>query len=351
MNNIFCVTSYNSVGCTFIDWSVYFLSGQLQHYNVKLDQWLPVSQNPLIALNAHGHAKNHPSGLVATKNFIEQLGQLSPDTLHSIYPGPLVPTIVAEHLKIPIDKISDARTFDFIKQYRKNDYNEIFKLCGEKKLKIVFVSSDPGTILYFNQKRVIPRLVNHYNKHAVDVEQARDIFHQVFFNQNQEQWKDLVNTWDKREQMALNSRPFDQALIAFDPDSTYPYLWVNSIDLWTRTSEVIKKIMNYLGVPIDNKRFEQWLPVCLSWQKIHLDILDFCFNQDHIVKSIVNNWDCKIDLTFDQEVIIQHCLIYHYGLNLKTWQLKKFPANTKDLHKLLEPNIHSVTDIYSRLTT
>jgi hypothetical protein len=36
MKNIFCVTSYNSVGCSFIDWSVYFLTEQAEHYNVKL---------------------------------------------------------------------------------------------------------------------------------------------------------------------------------------------------------------------------------------------------------------------------------------------------------------------------
>jgi len=84
-----------------------------------------------------------------------------------------------------------------------------------------------------------------------------------------------------------------------------------------------------------------------DWQKKQLDLLDFCYNQPHIVDAIVNNLYYEIDLTFDQEIIIQHCLIYQHGLNLKTWQLEKFPNNTQDLHKLLEPNIHSVENIYN----
>ena len=47
-----------------------------------------------------------------------------------------------------------------------------------------------------------------------------------------------------------------------------------------------------------------------------------------------------------QEAIVQHILIYKYNLNLKNWQLKKFPDNTQDLHKLLETNIHPTKILY-----
>ena len=167
----------------------------------------------------------------------------------------------------------------------------------------------------------------------------------MFFSQSLEKWKDLSldNVWDLREQMALNLRPFDLSRIEFVPDQHLSYLWINSIDLWTRTPQVIEKIMKYLQLPVGKEQWDQWLPVCLNWQKIQLDILEFCFNQPHIVKAIVNNWDYEIDLTFEQEVIIQHCLIYQHGLNLKTWQLERFPCNTRDLHILLEPNTHQVS--------
>ena len=73
---------------------------------------------------------------------------------------------------------------------------------------------------------------------------------------------------------------------------------------------------------------------------------------DDTMKCIVNGWYKELpELTFDQEVIIQHALIYKHNLNLKTWQLSKF-TNTKQLYQLLEPNIHDLSkNINSRLTS
>ena len=99
--------------------------------------------------------------------------------------------------------------------------------------------------------------------------------------------------------------------------------------------------MKFLNIAIDVKVWDHWVDVYHNWQEMQLNILEFNINFDHIMNAIVNNWYYEIgDLTFEQEIIIQHCLIYQHGLNLKTWQLEKFPANAQDLHKLLEPNIH-----------
>jgi hypothetical protein len=344
MSNTFCVTSYNSVGCTFIDWSVYFLSGQLQHYNVKSNQWLPVSQNPLTHLYAHGHAKNHPNGLALTKKFLEQIESQPSDLLHSIYPVILLVESAIEQLNLSPESLSDAQVFADLMKFRKHDYNEILKLCNQKQIKTVFVADDPGTILYFAQERTVPKLSIDRDTESALMTQKRDDFQNMFFNQSQKNWKELGldNVWDLREQMALNIRPFDPGRIDFVPDHDLSYLWINSVDLWTRTPWVIKKIMKYLQLPFSSEKWDQWLPVCMSWQKIQLDALEFCYNQPHIVNAIVNNWNYEIDLTFEQEIIIQHCLIYQHGLNLKTWQLERFPNNTQDLHNLLEPNIHPI---------
>jgi hypothetical protein len=77
--------------------------------------------------------------------------------------------------------------------------------------------------------------------------------------------------------------------------------------------------------------------------------LNFCWNIDNICESIVNNYYLDIgayNLDFWQEAILQHILIYKYKLNLKNWQLEKFPTNTQALHKLLEPNIHPTEILY-----
>jgi hypothetical protein len=344
MNNVFCVTSYNSVGCTFIDWSVYFLSNQSQYYNVKSSRWLPLSQNPLTGLNSHGHEKNHPQGYDTTKHFIEHIESLSSNQLHSIYPWALLPGAVADYLNLSPESIGDPDTLKRITQFKKDDYNELLNFCHTKQIKTVFVQADPGSILYYQKKRVLTYLLLDYKTVATNIQQLNDEFQTVFFNNSIADWQSrgLTETWDVRERLALDTRPFDQDLIDFVPDLQHPHLWINSLDLWTRTPDILEKIMKFLELPIDCEKFNQWLPICSKWQKIQLDILEFCFNQEHIVNAIINNWHYEIDLTFDQEVIIQHCLIYQHGLNLKTWQLEKFPKNTKDLHKLLEPNIHPI---------
>jgi hypothetical protein len=344
MNNVFCVTSYNSVGCTFVDWSVYFLSNQSQHYNVNTSRWLPVSQNPLSGLNAHGHEKNHPQGHDTTKHFIEHIESLPSDRLHSIYPWALVPGAAADYLNLPPESIGDPDTLKRITQFKKDDYNKLLNLCHAKQIKTVFVQADPGSILYLLKKRVLTYLLLDYKTVSTNIQQLNDEFQTVFFKNSIADWqaRGLTEIWDVRERLALDTRPFDQDAINFVPDLQHPHLWINSIDLWTRTPDVIEKIMKFLELPINDEKFNQWLPICREWQKIQLDSLEFGFNQEHIVKAIINNWHYEIDLTFDQEVIIQHCLIYQHGLNLKTWQLEKFPNNTKDLHKLLEPNIHPI---------
>lgn len=344
MNNVFCITSWNSVGCTFIDWSVYFLSNQSQHYNVSLNRWLPVSPNPLTEFTAHGHDKNHPQGYDATKSFIEHIETLTSDRLHSIYPGSLPHGAAAEYLNLPPESISNTETLKHIIQFKKDNYHKILNLCYAKQIKTVFVQSDPGSILYFQRRRTLAYLLLDYITPDTTEQQIKEEFQTVFFNKSLTYWKDnrLTEIWDVRERLALDTRPFDQDLINVVPELKQPHLWINSLDLWTRTPDVLEKIMKFLELPINHEKFNQWLPICSKWQKIQLNILEFCFNQRHIVDAIINNWYYEIDLTFDQEVIIQHCLIYQHGLNLKTWQLEKFPKNAKDLHKLLEPNIHPI---------
>jgi hypothetical protein len=243
---------------------------------------------------------------------------------------------------LPLESIGDSDTLKRITQFKKYDYTKILNLCSSKQIKTVFVQIDPGAILYLRKKRALSYLLLDYKTTATNAQQLNDEFQTVFFNKSLLDWQDrgLTEIWDVRERLALDTRPFDQDLINFVPDLQHPYLWINSFDLWTRTPDVLEKIMKFLELPINDEKFNQWLPICREWQKIQLDSLAFCFNQEHIVKAIINNWHYEIDLTFDQEVIIQHCLIYQHGLNLKTWQLEKFPGNTKDLHKLLEPNIH-----------
>jgi hypothetical protein len=101
--------------------------------------------------------------------------------------------------------------------------------------------------------------------------------------------------------------------------------------------------MSYLGKSIDDARWNHWVTVYTKWRNVHLDVLRFGWNLSHVVEAIVNGYDydlTPLNLDIIRESIIQGHLIKYHGLNLKTWNLDKFPFNTKDLHDLLEPVIN-----------
>ena len=334
---IVCSTSTQSVGCTFLDWSVHFLTGQAEFFNV-LRGWTPLTHNPVTKLNAHGHEKNHPAGQTETQILLSRLSKL--DALTSLYPLPIRFGQAAKKLNININQASQQQ-WDEVFEFQRTDYNQMLELCAKNNVKIIFVALEEHLSVYAKTVRSLDRLP-FKNQPAQSVQHIHDDLDQVFFKDSVNTWNELglTDIWDVRERYALN-----QDLIKWQPmsvDLNFDHYWINAQNLWYNGESEIPKIVQWLGLEIDPARFESWLPVYREWQQLQLDTLQFQYNYQHIVDSIVNNWSYSIDLTFEQEVIIQHCLIYQHGLNLKTWELKKFPNNTQDLHKLLEPNIHPV---------
>lgn len=342
MSKKICITSTHAVGCTFVDWSIHFLSGQTKHYNADLNQWVELNKNPIDKINAHNHKKNHPAGYLETKLVLDKFDTLPDDVIASVYPQKLFLHVAGEKLNLPVSQ----STFDTLSQFIKDDLNKIFDLCTQTQTQMIFVLPDTRASLYNQNIRVVERFITSSAVPSSEQELIEDC-QELYFKDSIQRWKDLNLTepWDIRERMALDMRPGE-----FSDNYKYnlhhPHLCINCLDLWTRTEAVLKRIMHYLDLDIVPERLQQWLPICAKWQEMQLSMLDFVFNQPHIVDAIVNNWYHEIDLTFQQEAVIQHYLIYQHGLNLKTWQLSKFPSNTQDLHQLLEPNIHPVPKIY-----
>lgn len=337
-----CVTSVNSVGCTFLDWSIHFLSGCNEFYNTKAQSYIPLTLNPVTSTNAHGHLKNHPSGVDQFEQYVNMFDQLSNKQLHSVYPVPL--HIDKAATQLGIDHTQIHKNYSILNQYVQDDYNRLLQMCYQRGIKIVFVASDPRVPFYLMNQRTLDRWFAKPGKPNSTADASKEI-QEIFFNNSISTWTSLglVNVWDERERRALDLRISTDTLeVKFE----FPHLWINALDLWTRGDSIIHKVMEYLELPIDATRLAQWIPIFKSWQKIQVNNLAFDYNCEHIVNAIVNNWYYQIDLTFDQEVVIQHLLIYKHNLNLKTWELSKFPDNTQDLHKLLETNIHQVDEIY-----
>ena len=348
MNNIVCVTSPVSVGCTFLDWSIHFLSGKNKFYSTKNLEWIPLSTDPVLKTNAHGHKKNHPDGYNSAWQCVNQLSAVSKTELLSFYPVPLYAVIAGKDLNI-LDTL-DSDKQKQIQQYQQADYAKMINSFIKSDIKVVYVSLNKHHILYTNQPRQLDR-IHFSNKSANSLSDWHNHIDQLFFSNSVKQWEQLglTSVWDRRERLALCNRPFDPGELMEDLeiDRSAEYCYIDAQSLWYNGKNTVKKIMEFLNVTIDNTAWDHWVSVYHRWQQMQLDILDFSINFEHIMNAIVNNWYYNIgELTFEQEVVIQHRLIYQYGLNLKTWQLDKFPSNAQDLYKLLEPNVHPVTTIY-----
>lgn len=338
---LIAVTSVFSLGGTFLEWSINFLCGKTQYHNHKLGP-VELTANPLLGKNAHSHKKNHPLGLLATCDMVESM--IDQTDFISLYPAPMPLFLVAENLGITTrENFSGISTDQWQKilQYQTQDYNQSLSWLAGKQGKIVFIDVDQSMSLYTKELRNLEQLW--YTDQVIpNADNHRLGFDLVFFQESHKHWQrlGLTDKWDIRERLALSMRPFELTKPAVD--LSIPHYWIDSRELWFDGWRKMPDIIAWLELDLDQSRWDQWAPVYQKWQQTQVDSLKFQFTYQHIVDAIVNGWSYPIDLSFDQEIIIQHLLIYNHNLNLKTWQLENFPNNTKLLHELLEPNIHPI---------
>jgi hypothetical protein len=341
MNRKICIFSDNSVGCTFVDWSLYFLSGQTNFYYAPKDMLLPLVDNPIESCNAHKHQKNHPAGLDMTRDYFEKFQNKNFDSnLFSVYSQRVRSSVAMKLLNI---KFIDAQNFESILEYQRQDTQNLFDWCNNADIDLVHVTSTNVPPLYFLEARSVGYFLSK-NQLASSQEQLDQEFHEIFFKESVKQWYSmgLTNIWDVRERMALDLRPF--FLYTLPVGACQPHFKVNCQKIWSNQNFIVD-LLDYLKITIDKQRFEVWKTIYRTWQTMQYTQLEFAYKFNDIIAATVNGWFMPIDLNFAQEVAVQHALIYRHGLNLKTWQLNKFPANTQLLHQLLEPNIHSVESI------
>jgi hypothetical protein len=342
MSKIVCVTSIEPLGCTFLDWSILFLSGCQKFYQTDIEQFVPLVSDPVTQINAHQHQKNQCSGYQNTVQLLKKLKLINSDC-KSFYPFPLNPGQACVDLNISEDQV--AASWPEVYEYIQNDYRRLLQeLATDPDVQLIFVECSPELSLYnkLSQRAQdvfgFANLTNTYPDSTANKQAEID---RLFFQDNT-QWLD--NIWDQRERRALNTRWFDYK--HFDVDYRLSMLRLHGLELMWMGENALNKTMRYLNRPILN--IDHWNTVYSKWQKIHIQTYDFVLNFDHIMRCIISGHSYQLpELTLDQEVLIQHCLIYQHNLNLKTWKLEKF-TNTKQLHDLLEPNIHDLTAL--RLT-
>lgn len=350
-SNIVCSLSSMSVGCTFIDWSIHYLSSKDRYYSTKSKSWIDLVSNPLQKFNSHGHQKNHPFGFDSTRQAIQHLETL-PDHLYSLYPVVRLAVLVAQELELDIHNFRDKSVRKAIYDYQVDDAVKLFALCCDRT-KTIYVADDSRTanlFAHFSRQTDIKFTSTEKPTSLQELEDEQD---QLWNADSIRTWESigLTDIWDKRERRALDMRPAGELIDPFlHADFSLPHFCLTTRDLWANGEIVFVDMMDYLDLKIDPKRWDHWVRVYRQWRTGPSAIQRFVDNLDHVLECIVNGWQYPLpDLQFEQEAMIQHFLIYRYGLNLKTWQLVKFPNNTIDLHKLLEPNTHPLVNTYRDL--
>jgi hypothetical protein len=248
----------------------------------------------------------------------------------------------SQQLGITVTEGIDTAQTQQVSDLIKHDYANMFKKCCRDADHVIYLHAGPEIALYHaNLRSKASSLLQ--DSILLDQQDLVDEFDKIFFNNGKTSIESTV--WDLREYYALNARPTAQFTVTVD--FKLPHLWIDCRSFWNFGENTIQQIMNYVELDVDPSRLSAWIPIYYTWQKQQIQHLNFCYTLPHIIDSIINNWDYSIEnLSFEQEVIVQHFLIYQHNLNLRNYQLDKFPNNAKDLHKLLESNIHIVKDIY-----
>jgi hypothetical protein len=312
-------------GGTFLTWTLYYLSGQTHYFSVRKQSVVPLTDNPLTTKNAHGFEPNQPWTDDEFKKFL--------------------PLLV------------DTEEYMYMHEFRSGTKESVQQIF-EQSSKVVVLSIHPDQILY--QCGYTPRaaLIHAWGFRGKlsDPDDIYNDFTDHFFKESKQQWKktNLTDVWDKREFIALNFDPFNySSILDYIGDNTN-YYHVDALNLWTNFDQTLHKLFDYLGVSMSQGRYQTWLLVYNQWKNMHTKRLMFAQNFKTIVDNILSGIDFDLtafDLDIQQEAAIQHFLIYKHNLNFKTWQLVKF-TNTKQLHDLLESNIHDLSRSQnSRLTT
>lgn len=320
----------HAVGGTFLVWTIHYLAGHKEYFSVEYNQWLPVPDSPLTDRNAHGFVPNAPERFTDFNKVINVLDHVKSDTFHS--------------MRLP----SFERDYSVKKTWEQYDESLVKAIDILHQQKSPMVRLVNRSVLWHSKLefRDVLSIFLYEPVNGENDEGMWEVIVKVFFQKDFEKWRELnlTDIWDYREFIALNYPFYDESwqMMGVNFDHNIDHYLLDSEDLCSHFDQTVKYMMDYLKLPVDQTRLSNWNLIYKEWSKKHTDRLLFVKYFDQIMNYIINGFDMdltRFNLDIIREATIQHTLIYKHNLNLKTWQLEKF-TNTKQLHNLLEPNIH-----------
>ena len=322
-----------AAGGTFLTWSLTWLTGENNYLNVATKAMVPICDNPLTGINAHGFRPNQPITLhdvIETYEYLEQQ-----PGVHFVY----FHNLREEIRQWPVDPTIDPAAI---------------ALAFKKSNKVIRLQSSTTHDLYHIKwnGRILTTAWNSVNDRYNSFDEQQQDFLNYFFKDSLIMWNQtlgLDSVWDQREFMALNLRPFDQPRMANEPFKGRDYYHLQCQDHWLTLDLVVQDLLHYIELPLDPDRWDHWKQIYEKWKLLHHERMQFVWYFNDIIDCILNGTFLdlrRFDLDLMREAVIQHVLLYKYNLNFKTYNLEKF-LDTLQLHQLLESNTcHQLDQIY-----
>ena len=331
---------YHNSGGHFIIWSLYFLTGQ-QYCISEAGSIVPVvAEFDGDSINFHHQSLLKVSGLDECKSVVNQLQNdsttppvvniyLLPKSSSNIYKD-----IIDQYGKVTPEHVNMLRTIEL------DDTVAMLDWIHSNRYPLLFVEYHQSDILnsFYNDRQPLSILENQY---VGSLHKKYATWEDLFYKGTAEQFEN--NVWDYREKLSLIIKPFDTVKFAKCLNKKLPHLSYNTDDIWNNFDALIPEMCEFLKVTVVPERLDIWKSIYNEWRVKHDPYFSRHF--DRIINAIVQGDYMSLtrfNLTFFHEALIQHALITRHNLNFKTWQLTKLPDNTQEIHKLLEPNIHTI---------
>ena len=343
---VVCTSSINQVGNTFLNWSLYYLNGETENLVIREDMSYFYNQLPESPLssktsNAHSHLKTHREGRAEFDKCLEVIrSQPDQNRLYCLYPK--MQRILTARKHVDNDDLSNVLT------YMLQDYASIAESCTENNVKLIH-NHNNNHYRYFYRNRDVDGT-------GPDGIVSKTILEQIIryidwaCPEMRGHFNNCENTWDLREALAIGMQVTPQHESEFT-DYSQPHFYLEATSLWFDGPHVIKNIMDYCGLTIDQSRWDKWKIVYYQWQEIaRLPQLRLTRNVHHVCQCILNSWDhdlTQYNLDIIDESFIQHLLIYKHNTTIKGWGMLTSPDNTKHFHDLLEPSFYQGLELRS----
>ena len=286
-------------GQSFLDWSLYYLTGRDKFWNMKFG-WQDLLTDPTTGRNAHLHLKNHPKGSYDLLKFLDKAKELDSDQLITVHPFSSHETGLGE-------------------------FTAVIQTCLEKDVRLIMM----------RQTKPYPYFASERNE-ITDEEELETLRQRIGYAK--------ANRKTIRDQMSFrlinNSNDFIDNVNYFHTrfDSKLDYVmtdqqWAND------TEKVMFEVIDRLKLNIRKDRLESWRVIRNKWRQNYGRLIDW-YEKDlaKVVDAILQGKDLDLDpygITLAKEIVIMAHLLNNHKRRL--WLPDdNFPKNAKILNGFLK---------------